>query len=157
MYNMSDTEETLALIDIETAIPHSGPMSLLDHISHFEPGKLLAQVTLTNASSFAEDFGVPGWIGIEYMAQAVAAYAGREAQLEGRRIEIGFLVGSRRYQCLCDQFPLHQLLTIEVLETLRDPEGLSVYSCRILSDTTELASAKLNVYSPEDADEFLLG
>ena len=39
------------------------------------------------------------WVGLEYMAQAIGAYAGYTARLRGEPVRIGYLLGTRRYEC----------------------------------------------------------
>lgn len=66
-------------------VPHSGKMSLLDNIVEYGDDWLSAEVCITADSMFADEKGVPGWVGLEYMAQAVAAYAGLQERLNGGR------------------------------------------------------------------------
>jgi predicted hotdog family 3-hydroxylacyl-ACP dehydratase len=42
--------------------------------------------------------GVPNYVGIEYMAQSIAALAGVEARLDHEGIRVGFLLGTRKLQ-----------------------------------------------------------
>lgn len=140
-------------------VPHSGTMSLLDSTLHWDHKSLLAQVTIRPDTLFVTDNGVPAWVGIEYMAQSVAAFAGVRAKVAGEAIRIGFLVGTRKYHCNSPYFPLGSTLTIKVTEELRGENGLGVFICRITSAansaTMIVAEANLNVFQPDDAKEFL--
>lgn len=144
---------------IAQLVPHSGTMSLLDTAVHCDQHSLIAQVTIGPDTLFATDQGVPAWVGIEYMAQAVAAFAGVRAKEAGEDIRIGFLVGTRKYHCNVPFFPAGSTLTIEVAEELRGENGLGVFICRITSATNSanmiVAEANLNVFQPDDAEEFL--
>ena len=137
-------------------VPHAGKMSLLSRIVDFGEGWLQAEVDIRRASMFADEVGVPSWVGLEYMAQAIAAYAGLQERLEGGTPKIGFLLGSRHYACSSDYFVIGQTLSVKVdLEFLAE-NGLNVFSCR-LQGRDIVASANVNVFQPDDAEAFLKG
>lgn len=144
---------------IDDVVPHAGPMSLLDRVIDFDDDSLQAEVTLRPQSLFAEERGVPAWVGMEYMAQTIAAYAGVQRRLSGLEVKIGFLVGSRRYESSHPYFPLGSTLIIEVTREFQADNGLGVFACSIRGEDPmggEInATAALNVFQPEDADEFL--
>lgn len=150
---------------IAELVPHSGTMLLLDNTSllddtvHSDAHSLTAQVSIRPDSLFATERGVPAWVGIEYMAQTVAAFAGVRAREAGEAIRIGFLVGSRKYSCNTAFFPVDTTLNIQVTEELRAENGLGVFICRITSAPNSanmiVAEANLNVFQPDDAEEFL--
>ena len=81
---------------LKQLLPHDHPMILIDNIVACREHGLTATVTIHERSPFVETDGVPSWIGIEYMGQAIAAYAGLRARRDGVPVRIGFLVGSRR-------------------------------------------------------------
>lgn len=143
--------------DVAELVPHSGTMSLLDEVLAYNDDSLTARVSLSQHSLFAEPCGVPAWIGIEYMAQAVAAYAGSIAKAKGEAITIGFLVGTRKYQCQRAYFPLGSRLIIRVEKELQGENGLGVFNCTIQADNDNEPSAiaSLNVFQPNNVDEFL--
>ena len=134
-------------------VPHSGKMSLLDTIIDYGDGWLHAEVHITPESTFADDQGVPAWIGMEYMAQAIAAYAGLQDRLKGEKPKIGLLLGSRKFQCTTDYFSFGQTLSVMVNLELDADNGLSVCKCVLKGQNVE-ASANLNVFKPANADEF---
>jgi predicted hotdog family 3-hydroxylacyl-ACP dehydratase len=96
---------------------------------------------------FCSDAGVPGWVGIEYMAQAVAAHAGYQARLDGESPAIGYLLGTRAYRCSIPAFPVGETLRIHI-ESLFVEMGLGAFACHIDMGET-VATAKINVYQPE--------
>ncbi|WP_315982756.1 hypothetical protein [Aliamphritea spongicola] len=61
---------------VSQLVPHSGKMSLLDEIIDYGDEWLEASVRIHAGAMFADDKGVPAWVGLEYLAQAVGAYAG---------------------------------------------------------------------------------
>ena len=44
-------------------VPHRGTMSLLDRLVAVDADQVLAEVTVTPASLFAQAPGVPAWVG----------------------------------------------------------------------------------------------
>jgi predicted hotdog family 3-hydroxylacyl-ACP dehydratase len=151
----------MAIPDIRTLVPHAGPMVLLDRVVSFENENLCAEVTIRTDSMFCGDDGVGAWVGIEYMAQAIAAHAGYEQQLHGEPIKIGFLLGSRRYESSCATFKIGTVLQVHVHRVLLSENGLGSYECRIDSvidqQNSVLATATVTVFQPANVSGFLKG
>ena len=103
---------------------------------------------------FADAEGVPAWIGLEYMAQTIAAYSGLQERLNGGKPKIGFLLGSRKYLCNAERFEIGQKLRLKVYPEILGGNGLNVFNCELQGDGVN-ASAMINVFQPEDADAFL--
>jgi len=139
---------------ISDVVPHSGVMSLLDELIEYDADSLTARVAITQHSCFAEARGVPSWIGIEYMAQTIAAHAGIGDRNSGNAISIGLLVGTRRYSCSRPFFPLGSELLIHVVRELQGDNGLGTFRCTITAEGIE-AQANLNVFQPDDVDAYL--
>ncbi|WP_261844163.1 ApeP family dehydratase [Aliamphritea ceti] len=135
-------------------VPHSGKMSLLDEIVAYGDDWLEAHVNIHSGAMFADESGVPGWVGMEYLAQAIGAYAGVQERAGGKVPKLGFLLGSRKYECSTDKFLHGQTLLIRVEKELQAENGLSSFNC-LLSSENVTAEARLNVFQPEDADVFL--
>jgi predicted hotdog family 3-hydroxylacyl-ACP dehydratase len=129
-------------------------MSLLTTIVDYGDDWLSAEVHITPDSVFADDRGVPAWIGLEYMAQAIAAYGGREERERGGAPKIGFLLGTRKYLCDTDSFPFGQKLLIIVRPEMSAESGIQVFNC-ILQGQGLSASAVVNVFLPDDIEEFI--
>lgn len=117
-------------------------------------GWLQAEVDITGESMFADDRGVPAWIGMEYMAQTIAAYAGLQERNKGGVPKIGLLLGSRNYSSSVDYFAQGQTLRIEAGLEIVAANGLNVFNCEITGNETR-AAAVVNVFQPEDAEKFL--
>lgn len=148
----------MTLPDIRSLVPHAGPMVLLDRVISVDQEKLCAEVRIHRDSVFAREEGVGAWVGMEYMAQAIAAHAGHSARLRGEPVKIGFLLGSRRYECGCPAFALGSVLRVHALRVLQAENGLASYECRIEGpDVRVLATATITVFEPADAKEFLRG
>ncbi len=162
--------------DISEVVPHSGLMSLLDEVLDYNAESLSAEVTIVENSLFVEPHGVPAWVGIEYMAQAIAAYSGLMAKNAGQEVSVGFLLGTRKYTCNRAYFPVGARLKVSVYEELRGDNGLGVFRCEIIaeglnsrvatdkSNDIEVknievsdiqAKASLSVFQPQNLDDFL--
>lgn len=136
-----------AAIPIGELLPHGPEMTLIDRLVDYSPQRSIATVTITRHSRFvAVPDGVPAWVGIEYMAQTIAAHAGCAARLRGEPPAIGFLLGTRAYRSEVGAFPLGSVLTISV-EPLVTDEKLAAFRCSIATERV-LATAVVNTYQP---------
>jgi predicted hotdog family 3-hydroxylacyl-ACP dehydratase len=135
-------------VDFEVAelIPHSGKMVLLDRIIAFDDNVLTAELRVRADGLLGDDKTVPAWVGIEYMAQAVAAYAGMMAKQSGEPIKLGFLLGTRRYNSNIAEFRVGSTITVRVEKILQN-NNLGAFECRIQGGDVAV-SANLNVYQP---------
>lgn len=140
-----------AILDV---IPHGKPMSLLDEVLSHDSMELEAGLTIREDSIFFDGQAVPSWVGIEYMGQAVAAFAGVDAREHDKPVKIGFLVSSRRYQSNCSGFPLGACLKVKVRQITDNETGLRVFECSISGDGIRV-DTHLNVFMPDDIDAFL--
>ena len=66
-------------IDIEAVVPHRGRMRMVDQLLANDPDSVTVSAEIRPDNLFADAQGVPAWVGIEYMAQAIAAWAGCRA------------------------------------------------------------------------------
>lgn len=146
---------------IDEVVPHAGVMSLLDRVADYGEDWLVAQVHIGPRTLFAERQGVPAYVGIEYMAQAVAAFAGVQRRQQGLEAAVGFLVGTRKYSSSHSYFPPGSSLNIEVEREFQADNGLGVFACSISGLTADgkklVADAALNVFQPDDVQAFLEG
>lgn len=132
--------------DVAGLIPHGGQMVLLDRIIAFDQDGLTAEMVVRDDGLFGNEQGVPAWAGIEYMAQAVGAYAGIKSTLAGEPIRLGYLLGTRRYNSNVGSFAVGAVLTIQIKTIIQD-EKLGVFDCAIRGEGIEV-NANLNVYRP---------
>ena len=142
----------------ESVVPHTGTMVLLDAIDHYTHTQLQASVTIRPNAPFTDDQGMPAWVGIELMAQTIAALAGARSRQAQQPIKIGFLVGSRRYSCNQGYFPLGAHLKVTATELIQADNGLCVFECQLKGTGKHAhihAEANINVFQPEDPEEFL--
>ncbi len=138
-------------VDVAELLPHDGNMVLLEKVIKFDQESMVTEVIVRDDGLFSNSNGdnitVPTWLGIEYMAQTVAAHDGMMCKIAGRPINIGFLLGTRRYLSNVGALTVGVLLTVKV-ERLMEDQGLAVFDCEVIGDNVSL-SAKLNVYQPD--------
>lgn len=147
----------MAQHDITALLPHSGTMVLLDQLIQADAEQLVAGVQIGADSMFLQDAEVGAWVGIEYMAQAIAAWAGYQARQRGEPVKIGFLLGARRYDCRVPAFTMGQQLQVTARMLLQADNGLGSFACTIHDVHTkeELAQATVSVFQPHDAKQYL--
>ena len=141
----------MSIPDIRLLLPHSGPMVLLDRVIRADEDSLCAEVRIRPDSLFCAQGGVGAWVGLEYMAQAIGAYAGYTARLRGEPVKIGFLLGTRRYECTRPLFTVGSLLKVCVKRVVQIDNGLASFDCHIDDDHGPLANANVTVFQPADA------
>jgi predicted hotdog family 3-hydroxylacyl-ACP dehydratase len=130
-------------------------MILIDQVLRFGDEDIETQLTVRNGGLFSQDDGsLPAWVGIELMAQSVAAYAGCHARQLGQPVELGFLLGTRNFVCNVDRFPAGTTLHIHATRSLQDDNGMCVFECR-LEGPDILVEARLNVFQPRDVTTYI--
>lgn len=142
-------------LDISHYVPHAGTMSLLDRVVASGDKWLEAETTICHDSTFCDGQTVGGWVGMEYLAQSIAAYAGMRARKQGTAVKIGFLVSTRKYECSLPSFAVGDHLLIRVEHEYEADNGLSVFNCRMQCNKKEVARATITVFQPADPAEFL--
>ncbi|MBX4137022.1 MULTISPECIES: hotdog family protein [Pseudomonas] len=136
-------------------IPHAGDMILIDQVLSFDDEQIHTRATVKPGGLFNRpDGSLPAWVGIELMAQSVAAYAGCHARRKGEPVALGFLLGTRKFECNVEHFPAGAELSIHGLRSLEDDNGMGVFECHLRGDGFH-ASARLNVFRPPQAAAYL--
>ncbi|MBF8673280.1 hotdog family protein [Pseudomonas fulva] len=136
-------------------LPHAGDMILIDHIEHCDEEQISTCTTVRPDALFNRaDGSLPAWFGIELMAQSVAAYAGCRARRNGQAVELGFLLGARKYTCDVESFPAGAQLHVHAQRSLEDENGMGVFECHLRGPGIH-ATARLNVYRPPQAASYL--
>ncbi|WP_166358034.1 hotdog family protein [Pseudomonas akapageensis] len=136
-------------------IPHAGDMILIDRVASFDEEQIVTQLTVRPGGLFSRaDGSLPAWVGVELMAQSVAAFAGCQARLRGDPVALGFLLGTRKFECNVEQFPVGAELSIQAIRSLEDESGMGIFECHLTGPGIH-AQARLNVYSPPQAASYL--
>ena len=128
---------TVAAAEVERLVPHREAMLWLARVVH------------------VDDDGLAGWVGIEYMAQTIAAWAGARALARGEPARPGFLLGTRRYRCRRPWLEWGLRLRIEARREMMGDNGLGMFACRLLAGDEEIATANVSEFEPPDPAAFL--
>ncbi|GGK22317.1 Predicted 3-hydroxylacyl-ACP dehydratase, HotDog domain [Pseudomonas koreensis] len=136
-------------------LPHAGDMILIEQILSFDEEQIHTRLTVKPGGLFSlPDGSLPAWVGVELMAQSVAAFAGCHARQKGNPVALGFLLGTRKFECNVEAFPAGSELTIHGIRSLEDDNGMGVFECHIHGHGIE-ASARLNVFRPPQPSQYL--
>ncbi|MEE4305973.1 hotdog family protein [Pseudomonas alliivorans] len=136
-------------------IPHAGDMILIDQVLAFDEDQIHTRLTVRPDGLFSEADGrLPAWVGVELMAQSVAAFAGCQARSKGEAVKLGFLLGSRKFDCNVAHFPVGSELNIHAVRSLQDDSGMGVFECTLTGPDIN-AFARLNVYCPPNTADYL--
>ena len=133
-------------------VPHEGSISLLDKVLTCDAESLRASAIVRVDNPFLLDGVVPASIGLEYMAQAIAAWAGLRA-IEEESIKLGFLVGTRSYVVSEGHFVVGTVLVVFVKRIIEGNSGLNVFDCEIKFSGGH-AKAKVIVLQPNDIEVY---
>jgi predicted hotdog family 3-hydroxylacyl-ACP dehydratase len=142
---------------IDELVPHARPALLLDRVvESLGDDALVTETSIREDNPYCEGGRVGAWIGIELIAQSVAALAGLDALRGGRPVKIGFLLGTRRYRSAVAWFAVGQRLRIEVTREFQSSDGLGAASGRILGDDDRLlGEGLLTVFQPARPEDVI--
>lgn len=144
-----------SFMPVEQLLPHRHEMCWLDTVLESDEHHVVVQATIRPDSYFVRGNSLPIWTGIEFMAQAIAVWAGQRAHVQGTAVKIGLLLGTRRYDIYRQHFFVGETLRIEAHCELFGDNGLGMFSCRIMVAGDVAATANLSVFEPPDEAAFL--
>lgn len=143
---------------VEEILPHRGTMLLIDCVDRCTERAIIAHATARRDMWYADgDGAMPAWLGIELMAQAIAAHVGLLAMHAGGSARPGVLLGTNSYKAFRPAFDAGTVLRIEACELLRGEQGHGAYECAIFVDDECGAKAIVKVYQPDDFRSFIQG
>ena len=142
---------------IEEVLPHRGIMLLVERVVAWDAEHAAVAATPRGDAWYAERGAMPSWIGIELMAQAIAAHVGLVARSRGQPPKRGVLLGTRLFRASETRFAAGVELHITARVTYRDESGLASYDTIIERGGAEIATANVTVYEPPDFEAFLRG
>lgn len=149
---------TYSLPRLDELVMHAKPMLLIDRAIFADETSMTAEVDITANSIFhVSGKGVPSYVGIEYIAQTVAAYSGWRAKEENADAtpRVGYLLGSRKVSLSCNWFPIGRTLSIHISNIFEDGE-MGVFDGEIRLSDEILVAARINVYQPKDNETSLI-
>lgn len=89
-------------------------MCLLTQLDEVREEGATAETVTRRDDLFAEPDGIPAWVGVEWLAQAVAAWAGFRAAASGEAPAPGLLLGAKRYRARVPVFDFDQRIRVTV-------------------------------------------
>jgi predicted hotdog family 3-hydroxylacyl-ACP dehydratase len=140
---------------IEAILPHRGSMLLVERVVSWDGQHAAVSATPKPDAWYAEEGDMPSWIGIELMAQAIAAHVGLLARSRGEAPKRGVLLGTRQFRATRARFPAGRELLVSARVSYRDDTGLASYDASIALAAEQVASAGVTVYEPPDFEAFL--
>jgi predicted hotdog family 3-hydroxylacyl-ACP dehydratase len=141
---------------IAETLPHRGRLVLLDELIEYGPTHAVCAVTIREDSPFYEPGrGVPAWVAMEYMAQAVAVYGGIVRLQAGLEVQIALLLGARSCEFACDYFVAGQRLLARGEVLVQDSSGVGAYACELRDGDKLLVSVAAKAFQPADISGFL--
>lgn len=126
-------------------------MLLLDRVLECGPENVVTETRVgPRLPCFVED-RVPAYIGIEVMAQSIAVWSGIRRNRPGLKPPVGFLLGTRKFQCVESYFGIGSLLIVRS-QKIWENEGLAIFSCLLDKsyqgqEYRNIATANISVYS----------
>ena len=125
---------------------HREPMLFLDKLIDIGAEFATCEWCIDADFAFvAPGSGVPSYVGIEFMAQCIAVHAGARARVRGFVPPVGFLLGTRYYECRTAYFEPGKRYRSTCRELVRDSQGMGSFACQILVDEDIIAQANLAV------------
>src|SRR5262245_43451143 len=121
-------------------------MLLLDRVLAYDGERVTCETVLGPSSPFVERGKVPAIVGLEYMAQTIAAGAGLSARDKGQATPMGFLLGCRSLTITVDSFQVGDTLTIEARRTWGGEQNLASFACKVQRGDEVLVEGALTVY-----------
>lgn len=131
-------------------LPHGGRAILLDAVLEHSPEHVRVVARITSQHPYFEPgHGVPSWVGIEMMAQAIAAHAGLIGLRDGRGPRQGMLLGTRCHDSRVAWFEEGCLLEISAASNFGAAGGMAACDCRIECNGRLVAEATIIIVEGE--------
>jgi predicted hotdog family 3-hydroxylacyl-ACP dehydratase len=141
---------------IEALLPHRGTMLLIERVVAADDASIEAEQIVPATGWYLDTEGrMPAWIGIEAMAQAIAAHVSLCALWRGEPPRCGVLLGAKDYRAAVSGYGVGERLRISARHCYGDESGFSAYDCAIAGRDGLLARAGLKVFQPADFDAFV--
>ncbi len=138
---------------VAEVLPQAGNMVLLSRILEHGENETVCAVEIDDQALFRdEDGGIAAWIGLELMAQCIAARSGLVGRSEGGGPRVGFLLGARRVQFHSPRYHAGQSLQVRARQTWGKAVGMVAFDCCIEDGSSGqiLAEGRLNCFLPEE-------
>lgn len=137
---------------VSALVPHARGMCLLDRLIAVDDGGATTETCPRREDLFATPAGIPAWVGIEWLAQSVAAWAGYRSRAQGEPPALGLLLGSRRYRSRLPTFPFGRTIRVTANIEFAADNGVTQVSGSLHwagSEALPLAEGSLTLYRPD--------
>lgn len=140
---------------IEELVLQRDALLLIDEVVGYGDEWIEVAARLAVDHPLADEQGIPCWVGLELMAQAVLAFLGLELRARGEAPRIGLLLGTRNFQAHAPYFPAGAELRVLARVVLRGEEGMGVFDCTVRHGARELAQANVKGFAPKNLEPYL--
>lgn len=124
--------------ELPLRLPHQGRMRVLARVLAHDPPVTLCEARIGPSTPLCVDGSAPAWLGIEILAQGMAAQAGLDPRGHAFR---GFLTGARRVELRTRAFRAGETLWVRA-EHLRGDIGMVALRCALGSGAPPASSAE---------------
>jgi predicted hotdog family 3-hydroxylacyl-ACP dehydratase len=131
---------------IETLIPHRGAMLLLDAVVTSSAEEIVCRAKVREGNLFLRRGRLRSVVCLEYMAQAVAAFAGLQAQQPGPP-PVGYLIAATRMTLFSPSLVLGDEIDVAARRVWGD-SALGKFTCTVTRGGSAVAEAAVSVYQP---------
>ena len=155
---MTETETPVDLkgltgLPITEFVLHRKPLLLLDQLIRVDIDSAVCEWCVRDEDNFLlPGFGVPSYIGIEYMAQCVAVHAGACERALGYPPPIGMILGTRHFRSSVQYFVKGSTYQATCKEIVSSFDGMGSFDCSILLNDRVIAQARLSVLKKSQRD-----
>ena len=140
---------------IEELLPHRYGMLLVERVTDWDAASATVSATPAADGWYAEAGGMPSRIGIELIAQAIAAHVSIVAWSKGEPPKKGVLLGARAYRATQPYFAAGRTLMVKAVRAFSDDSGMGAYDGTIDQDGAQIAKARILVFEPPDFEAFI--
>jgi predicted hotdog family 3-hydroxylacyl-ACP dehydratase len=155
---MTETETPIELgglagLPITEFVLHRKPLLLLDQLISLDSDSAVCEWRVRGDDKFLmPGFGVPSYIGIEYMAQCIAVHAGAFERALGFPPPLGMLLGTRHFNSSVQYFVPGSTYRATCKEIVSSFDGMGSFDCSILLNDRVIAQARLSVLKRPQRD-----
>lgn len=132
-------------------------MLMLDEIVHWDSESICAGIQVSEAMPFCDEDGAPGWLGLEWIAQAAGAWFGIQQLERGETVEVGFLLGTRQFQGP-DRFSPGRVYATSSIVLFEQETGMAVVDGTVSTSPMGeggLAASRVKLFKPPDPESFI--
>ncbi len=123
-------------------VPHTGSMVWLSRVVGHSEDRTICEIDIERFAFLPDPEGnVPAWVGLEFMAQCVAAHGGLMGREAGEAPQIGYLLGSRCLTFHTDCFSSGQTIRVSAARVW-GRSGMVAFDCALHDCATGAVLAK---------------